>query len=67
MILEQISGFTHRGTALVMMLVMTAILIGGFSETNAQQVAPDSVTPAPLFTWDPNDPRLEARCRMDEC
>ena len=59
MILEQISGFTHRGTALVMMLVMTASLIGGFSETNAQQVAPDSVTPAPLFTWDPNDPRLE--------
>ena len=59
MILEQISGFTHRGTALVMTLVMTASLIGGFSETNAQQVAPDSVTPAPLFTWDPNDPRLE--------
>ena len=59
MILEQISGFTHRGAALVMTLVMTASLIGGFSETAAQQVVPDSVTPEPLFTWDPNDPRLE--------
>ena len=59
MILEQISGFTHRGSALVMTLVMTASLIGGFSETAAQQVVPDSVTPEPLFTWDPNDPRLE--------
>ena len=59
MILEQISGFTHRGAAPVMMLVMTASLIGGFSETAAQQVVPDSVTPEPLFTWDPNDPRLE--------
>ena len=59
MILEQTSGFTHRGTALVMTLVMTASLIGGFSETAAQQVVPDSVTPEPLFTWDPNDPRLE--------
>ncbi|MAN48065.1 MAG: hypothetical protein CME09_01590 [Gemmatimonadetes bacterium] len=58
MILEQISGFTHRGAALAMVLVMTASLIGGFSEA-AAQIAPDSVEAEPLFTWDPNDPRLE--------
>ena len=58
MILEQISGFTNRGMALAIGLMITASLIDGFSEA-AAQIAPDSVTPEPLFTWDPNDPRLE--------
>jgi len=58
MTLEQISGFTNRGMALAIGLMITASLIDGFSEA-AAQIAPDSVTPEPLFTWDPNDPRLE--------
>jgi hypothetical protein len=58
MILEQISAFTNRGMALAIGLMITASLIDGFSEA-AAQIAPDSVTPEPLFTWDPNDPRLE--------
>ncbi len=58
MTLEQISGFTNRGMALAIGLVITANLIAGFSEA-AAQITPDSVAAEPLFTWDPNDPRLE--------
>ena len=58
MTLEQIFRFTNRGMALAIGLMITANLIAGFSEA-AAQIAPDSVTSEPLFTWDPNDPRLE--------
>ena len=42
MTLEQISGFTNRGMALAIGLVITANLIAGFSEA-AAQIAPASV------------------------
>ena len=58
MTLEQIAALTRRGPALVIAFVMAAGLMVNLSEAIAQ-VAPDSVAAEPLFTWDPNDPRLE--------
>jgi len=54
MILEHIAGSTYRRLAVTL---VSASLIFGFSEATAQ-VSPDSALAEPLFTWDPNDPRL---------